>query len=44
MRYLVTTKKEPPFLTHVFDEKNHFVKGMLVCDLAKEQFTKDGIT
>lgn len=45
MRYLITTKKNPPFLTKWFESENHFNKdiGMIVYDLIENKFTSDGI-
>lgn len=44
MRYLVTTKDNPPFLTEYFDVENHFAEnlGMVVYDLCKKIYTKNG--
>ncbi len=44
MRYLITTKIQPPFLSRWFDAENHFNAkvGMVVYDLAKSVYTVDG--
>lgn len=46
MRYLITTKVEPPFLTKWFEPENHFNPDieMIVCDLVECKYTTDGAT
>lgn len=45
MRYLITTKNEPPFLTKWFEPDNHFNHelGMIAYDLSENTYTIDGI-
>jgi len=46
MRYLITTTDgNKPFFTEWFEPENHFNEeaGMVVYDLVKQIFTKDGI-
>jgi hypothetical protein len=45
MRYLITTKNEPPFLTRWFEYENHFNPelGMIIYDLSANTYTTDGI-
>jgi hypothetical protein len=44
MRYLITTKNQPPFFSDWFDAENLFNAevGMVVYDLAKGVYTTDG--
>lgn len=46
MRYLITTKIEPPFMTQWYEFENHFNSdekiGMIVYDLFELKFSIDG--
>lgn len=44
MRFLITTNCQSPFITDIFDLRNHFNAGvgMVVYDLALRIYTADG--
>lgn len=46
MRYLITTRDNPPALTQWFDPENNFnpEAGMIVYDLYLNKYTTDGKT
>lgn len=45
MRYLIITSRNEPFLTDWFEHENHYDPEiyMLVFDLLKNKYTKDGV-
>ena len=41
-RYLIVDTAGPPFFSKDYDFENHYIDGMIVFDLLKQLYTKDG--